>query len=329
MASEIKQRAARQSVANAVLDSFTAYWNLIIASENLKTAQIAYSNTKEIRDLVKKKSAFGISEKEELFDWEGRLLQFKNMLDGAQMGYTNSRLTILRELDLDHSSEIELVQDLNTSPPDITFEVAIRDAYKNRTDLANLREAIKIAQTGIDIAKSKSLPSVTANAGIGYNDYDPNSAAGSFDTFNKQWSVGITVSKSIGGTTEEADIRASRNALMKRQIELQQLERGIHDEIEIRIAQCQTTYTIYKQSMQSSDYARSYYEKIYNKFSQGRYETTQLKLAFDNYIVQRNNALKSLVDYNVALLQLDIARNTVFEKYNIDVNNILKRENDK
>jgi outer membrane protein TolC len=324
MLSEIKQRAARQAVANAVMDSFLAYWNIIIASENMKTAQIAYNNTRDIRNLIKRKSAFGISEKEELFDWEGRVLQFKNMLDGAQLGYTNSRLGILRALDMDNTTEIELIQDLDTAPPDLTFEIAIREAFKNRTDLANLREAIKIAETSVDIAKGKSLPSVTANAGVGYNDYDKNSLSGSFDTVNRQWVVGITVSKPIGGTTDEADIRTAKNTLTKRQIELKQLERGIRDEIQIRIAQCETTYTIYKQTLQTSEYARSYYERVYNKFSQGRYETTQLKLAFDNYIVQRNNALKSLIDYNIARLQLDIAMNTVFEKYQIDVKNVLE-----
>jgi outer membrane protein TolC len=325
MGTEIKQRAARQAVADAVMNSFISYWNVIIASENLKTAQIAYNNTKDIRNLVKRKSAFGISEKEELFDWEGRVLQFKNMQDGAQLGYMNSRLAILRALDLDRNTEIELTQDLNTDPPDVTFEVAIRDAFRNRTDLANLRAALRIAENSLDIAKGKSLPSVTASAGIGYNDYDPDSLSGSFNTYNKQWKVGITVSKAIGGTSEEADMADTKNMLLKRQIELRQLESGIRDEIQLRVAQCETTYNIYKQTAQASEYSRAYYERIYNKFSQGRYETTQLKLAFDNYIMQRNNVLKSLVDYNVALLQLDIARNTVFEKYHIDVKTALEK----
>ena len=58
---------------------------------------------------------------------------------------------------------------------------------------------------------------------------------------------------------------------------------------------------------------------MYKRFSQGRYESAQLKLAFDNYIMQKNNELKSLIEYNVALLELDIAKNCVFEKYSVDI----------
>jgi outer membrane protein TolC len=252
-------------------------------------------------------------------DWEGRVLQFKNMQDGAQLGLLNARLGILRALDLDRTTEIEISQDLVTAPPAITYEEAMREALKNRTDLANLRAALAISENQYDIAKNNSLPSVTANAGIGYNDYDDKSAAGSLNTINRQWNVGITVSKSLGGVAEEAEERSARNAFLKRRLEIKQLESGISDEIRVRLDKCQTAFSIYTQTAQASDYARRYYESIYRKYEQGRYETTQLKLAFDNYINQRNNALKSLVDYNLALLELDVAKNTVFEKYSIDV----------
>jgi hypothetical protein len=39
----------------------------------------------------------------------------------------------------------------------------------------------------------------------------------------------------------------------------------------------------------------------------------------------KNSALKSLVDYNVALLELDIAKNSVFEKYSIDIDKVISR----
>ena len=319
LATEIKQRQARQAIVSAVMDSFVAYWDVIIADENLKTATVAYNNTRDIRNLVRRKSSFGLSEKEELMDWEGRVLQFKNMVDGAQLGLTNARLGILRALDMDRNTEIEITQDLVTAPPSITYEQAMNEALKKRNDLANLRAAMAISENQYDIAKNNSRPSVTANAGIGYNDYNENSLPGSFNTVNRQWNIGITVSKSLGGTSEEAEERSARNALLKRRLEIRQLETGIGDEIRIRLDKCQTAYLVYTQTAQAADYARRYYESIYRKYEQGRYETTQLKLAFDNYINQRNNALKSLVDYNVALLELDVAKNTVFEKYAINV----------
>ncbi|HEY1407208.1 MAG TPA: TolC family protein, partial [Spirochaetota bacterium] len=290
MYSEIQQRAARQAVSDAVMNSIIAYWNAIIAEENMKTATIAYNNSKDIRNLVRRKSLFGLSEKEELMDWEGRVLQFKNMQDGAQLGLTDSRLAILRALDFDRSTDIELVQDLVTVPPSVTYAEAMKTALKNRTDLANLRAALAISENQYDMSKNNMLPSVTASAWLGYNDYDHDSLTGSMNTINRQWNVALTVSKALGGGTDAADERNAKNAFLKKKIELKQLESGIADEIRVRIDMCDTAYKIYSQTTQSSEYARLYYESIYRKFAQGRYETTQLKLAFDNYIMLRNNA---------------------------------------
>lgn len=299
------------------------YWNYIIAEENLKTAQIAYKNTGDIRNLIRRKISFGLSERQDIYDWEGRVLLAQNGQEGATLGFMNARLALLRALNIDRNAEIETERDFVSLPPDTPVEVSIQEAFKKRTDLANLHAAIEIAEMKLRIAKGDSLPSLTLSGGIGYNDYNPDSVSGSFNTINKQWNVGIAASKALGNTANDADIKNAQNDLQKRKIELKQLEDGIRDEITVRTAQCETAYKIYNQTTKSSEFAKSYYLQIMNKFSQGRLETTQLKLAFDNYISLRNSALKTLVDYNVALLELEIAKNTVFEKYSIDVNRII------
>jgi outer membrane protein TolC len=325
--SEIKQRAARQAIADTVLVSFSAYWNCVIAEENLKTAQIAYKNTQDIRDLVKRKSAVGMSEPEEQYDWESRVLLTKNSVEGAQVEFTNARLAILRALDLDRNSDVEIVRNLNMDPPDATYEVAIKDALKKRTDLANLRQALEISEMSYASAKNSALPSIKASGGMGYSDYNT-SFSKSYDTCNKQWFAAVTISKPLEGTYDDAEIKASKNALAKRRIEVRQLENGIRDEIRVRLDQCNAAYKVYKQTTQASDNAQIYYEFILRKFTQGRYESTYLKLAFDNYILLRTNALKTLVDYNIALLQFDIAKNTVFEKYSIDVDALVSKNSE-
>lgn len=320
---EIKQRAARQAVSETIMNTFVAYWDYIIANENYNTAQTAFRNTQDIRDLVRRKSQAGISEKEELFDWEGRVLQAKNGVDGADVGRVNSRLAILRALDLDRGTEIEIRQNLSTEAMTDTFESAFADAVSKRADLKNMKAYVELSEMNLSVAKGNALPSLKASAGMGYNDYNTSSMGGSFDTYNKQWNVALTMSTPLGGTYDNATIDDAKKSLSKNKIVLKQLEDGIRDEIQVRVTKCGAAYRIYKQTTQSAEYARAYYEQVYRRFSQGRYESTQLKLAFDNYIMLKNNALKSLVDYNVSLLELDIAKNTVFEKYSIDIDKVI------
>jgi outer membrane protein TolC len=323
--SEIKQRAAKQAVSESIMSTFVSYWNFIIANENLKTAQIAFRNTQDIRDLVRRKSSAGISEKEELFDWEGRVLQAKNGVDGAELSLLNSRLAILRALDLDRGTDLEIRQNLSTDEMKETVESAFAEAVRKRVDLQNMKACVQLSEMNLEIAKGNSLPSLKASAGMGYNDYDSESRSKSFDTYNKQWNVSVTMSKSLGGTYDEANIDDAKKNLSKSRIQLKQLEDGIRDEIQIRVGKCSAAYRIYRQTNQSAEYAKAYYDQVYRRFSQGRYESAQLKLAFDNYIMLKNSALKSLVDYNVAILELDIAKNSVFERYSIDIDGAISR----
>lgn len=323
--SEMKKRSGRQAIADSLMGSFIIYWNFIIADENLKTAQAAYKNTLDIRDLVKRKSALGLSEKSDLLDWESRALQMQNSVEGAQLGFLNAKTAVLRALDLDRKSELLIEQDLLFAAPDISYDIALKEAFKNRTDLANLRAANDISELNYEIAKGNLYPSVKAIAGLGYNDYNEKFGK-SYDTFNKQWNAGVVVSSPIGNTYANAEVESAKNERAKRKIELSQLEDGIRDEIRIRLSACETSYKIYRQTTQSSEYSKGYYDQILQRFMQGRADTTMLKLAFDNYIMLRTSALKSLVDYNVAMLQFDIARNTVFEKYSINADQILEKD---
>jgi outer membrane protein TolC len=325
--SEIKKRSGKQAIADSLMNSFLIYWNFIIADENLKTAQVAHKNTLDIRDLIRRKSVLGLSEKADLLDWESRALQMQNSVEGAQLAFLNAKTAVLRALDLDRQTDIRIEQDLVSAPPEISYEVALKEAFKKRTDLANLRAADENAALSYEIAKGNLNPSIKAVAGFGSNDYNEKFGK-SYDTFNKQWNVGVIVSSPIGNTYANADLDSTKNERAKRRIELSQLEDGIRDEIRIRLSACETSFKIYKQSAQSSEYSKGYYDQILQRFMQGRADTTMLKLAFDNYIMLRTNALKSLIDYNVAMLQFDIAKNTVFEKYAINTDKILEK-NDK
>jgi outer membrane protein TolC len=324
-ASEIRQREAKQAVSESLMSSFIAYWNYIMADENYKTAQIAYNNTQDIRNLVRRKSRAGISEKEELYDWEGRVLQAKNILDGSGLALLDARLAVQRELDMDRDSDIEIVRNLTVDAPTETFESAVRIALANRADLRNIKAAIEISEMNLSMAKNSGLPSVRLSGGLGYNDYDQSQRYGAFSTENRQWNVSVMVSAPLCGTYDEANIESAKRTLSKTRITEKQLEDGIRDEIRVRIAKCEASYRIYRQTAQSGEYARAYYDQVYKRFSQGRYESAQLKLAFDNYIALINYTLKTLIDYNVSMLELDIAKNAVFEKYSIDIDAVISR----
>jgi hypothetical protein len=49
-----------------------------------------------------------------------------------------------------------------------------------------------------------------------------------------------------------------------------------------------------------------------------------VKFALDSLVQARQGELEALVQYNVALLQFDLARNEIFDRYNVDVEKYIR-----
>lgn len=68
-----------------------------------------------------------------------------------------------------------------------------------------------------------------------------------------------------------------------------------------------------------------YYEKIMQNAQRGRFNSIVVKNALDSIIDARQRLLEAVVQYNIALLQFDLAKNEIFERYNIDIVAMLKQ----
>jgi hypothetical protein len=90
------------------------------------------------------------------------------------------------------------------------------------------------------------------------------------------------------------------------------------------VKECSVNFKVYEQTKKSREFAQNYYYQVYQKFRRGRYSALQLKLALDSFIISRREELKSLVDYNIALLKRDFSRNVIFDNLGIDIDSILK-----
>ncbi len=66
-----------------------------------------------------------------------------------------------------------------------------------------------------------------------------------------------------------------------------------------------------------------YYRKILVRFRQGKVSSVAMKNALDAMVQSRQRELEVLVGYNVALLELDLAKNEMFERYNVDIGKYL------
>ena len=320
---KIQRQGVRMHLANLLVDALIGYWNILVAEESLEITEISLKSTIDIRDLIKKKQSLGLSEMEELFDWNSKVLQSKNAYEITKKNLYDARMAVARILNLDIGTDFDLAKIFKTTSPKVTFDHALKDALLKRVDLANQRTLLENSELEYKIAFHNTEPSLTLNFSAGFDDYSNEGYSETFNDFNKQWSIGFKASYPLGNDQAVARMSKAMLDYRKNRIELKRLQKEISDEIDSIVKQCDVMFIVYEKNRQSKELSKKYYNQLLKKFKQGRYNAVQLKLALDNYINMRHQELKSLVDYNITLLRRDLARNVVFEEFGINIDLIL------
>lgn len=321
---KMNKQGVKLKLANLLVQALIGYWNVAVAEQNLATARENHRSTLDIRNLVARKLRLGLAEREEIMDWGSRVLTGRNNVLRAEKMLYDAKMAVLRTLNLDSTLDIELGQTFKTTPPTISLEHAMKDAFIKRVDWNNQRISVKNAELDYRIAYQEKMPSLKLKMGVGSEDYDTD-YMGSYNTFNEKYSVSLEATYPLGNTKANVKLRDARLNLQKVHVAKQSMKMVIRDEIKSLVKQCTVDFNVYQQTKKSREYAQSYYFQVLTKFRRGRYSALQLKLALDQYMAARQSELKSLVDYNVTLIRRDLSRNVIFENFTIEVDQILKR----
>lgn len=323
---DIQRKVLRMKLSALLAEGLVGYWSVAIAEENLRTAQLFVKSTSDIRNLVDRKLGLGLAEREESMDWNSRVLQTKSNEEKAKKSLYDARLGLLRTLNIDAGvDDVEVDASFVTTAPDVSYDLALRDAYAKRVDWNAQKALVKNAELEYAIADNNLLPSLKLKLGAGSTDYGPTRWIDSVNTINKDYSIGLQMTYPLENTGARVRMRNARLGLKKEKLNLRTMERQIRDEVASIVKQCEVDYTIYQQAKKSREFAQNSYNQYLAKFGMGRYNSLQLKLAIDAYVVARMTELASLVTYNITLIRRDLARNVVFENYKIDVDSLLKK----
>jgi outer membrane protein TolC len=113
-----------------------------------------------------------------------------------------------------------------------------------------------------------------------------------------------------------------RNAnfkLKQAEIELEQAKRNITDDVKNKIDNVDTSYIVYKSARESRIQSETYFNKMLNNLQKGRLDSATVKNGLDALILSRQSEINALVNYNVSLFQFLVAKNQLWEKFDIDV----------
>jgi outer membrane protein TolC len=327
---EIQRATLIQLLSTLVAITLIDYWNITIQKSAIETAQAALEANTRVRGIIMRNAGYGLSEQYELNQYNSQVASSEANLYTVKQRYNEAVRKLLRTINMPPETEVSGVTELIDELPVLNPETALKTGFTKRVDYKNALLALENAKTDLALQENNALPSLTVSLGISSQGQDENMNE-AFNQSEKREYPAWNARAKLSYPLDDSDLKTNvRNAHLKqKQAEfiLQSVKLEIRDDILNRLEQVNTQHQHLANSRTAAKEADLYYKNAFRRFEQGKVTAVTMKLAIDAMVNARYRALESLVQYNVSVLQFDLAKNEVFDRYHVDVEKYLKNIN--
>lgn len=309
------------------------YWSLSIVDSRIATYEKVSKNTEEIRRLTLRKTGLGLSEGFEVNQWNQAYLKTQSLLEKAKVDRIEAERNLIRILNVDTSSSIEGVTDLSeTLPTNINIKSDIEYALAHRTDYLILKREREIAKLALNTALAEDDPSLLATvsySSIGQNFLSPQEnfiarQRGVTSFMYPQIAAELKMSYPLWDLGIKAAIRDAETNLKINELKIQNLEQEIEQEIAIRHEALIASHALLKDLQKTKKETETFYNGLMERFRQGRYTAVNVKNALDSLANTELAVTQAKINFNINLVRYELAKNSLFEKYGLDLYSILE-----
>ncbi|HOT45377.1 MAG TPA: TolC family protein [Spirochaetota bacterium] len=306
------------------------YWNTVMDKISLENAELQVRETKKVRDTVARNAAYGLADDYTLGMYNSMLAGAEAKLVMARQKYRESLRAFLTTINVDENMDVTGTAVFTTKYPPVNVEEALKTAYQKRVDYINAVRDLETAQLGLKIAENNSLPSLVASIS-GRLTSENNSFS---DAFTKdlgqvkypQIQGKLAMTYPIGQEYLYIKERNARFRIKQAQLQLDKYRRTVKDEILNSSDNIDASYRLYQKAVEARKQSEIFYRGMLRDLGLGRLNSAIAKNGLDAMVQSREMELQALVKYNVSLLQFDVARNILFEKYGIDVDQYIPKD---
>lgn len=282
------------------LDTVTSYFTVLQTGNLVDVNRQTVTNLTEHLNSVQAKYDAGVVAKSDVLRAEVELANARQNLIKAENNYDLAKNSLMSNMMVDAGTDLTLTESLQYAPYEKTLDDCLVLAEKNRPDIAQADAAVAMAATGIDLAKSGRLPSVSLSASNGWSD--------GVLPASDNWSVGVSASWNLfdAGVTG-AKVKQADASLTKAQEQAKQTKTG--GLLEVR--QNYLSMTEAQKRLDTNAVAESKAEEdLYiakEKYNAGvgtNLDVIDAQLALTQ---AKTNRIQSLYDYNVSVAKLNKA----------------------
>src|SRR5260221_4938374 len=295
-ASEFSVRDARDlvvlAVGGAYLQVIAARARVQSARAQIETADALYQQTLQQRHV-------GLVAQVDVDRSEVQFLTQKQRLFSLQNDLAKQKINLARMTGLPPTDQYDVAGEIPFAPaPALTFEDALHQAFKQRSDLKAAEAQIRAARRTVSAARAQRLPSASLNGDYGVIGTNP---AQSHGTFTLSGTVRIPLWQ---GGRAEGDAEQANAALAQRQAEIEDLKSQIEAEVRNAYLDFQTSSSHVAVVQRNTQVTTESVELTKQRFQAGVTNNVELVQAQESLAAADLDYINSLFAHNLAKLSL-------------------------
>ena len=321
-AAKMQKEMILQALSMVVVGVIVDYWNVVIAKTNMDNNSLQLQQTRRLRNIVQRNVNLGLVDSFQVNYYNSLVANSEASFARAKQNYASSLRAFLSAINISNTEILAEKIVLSDKLINLNEEESLKIAFTKRADYQNALLAIDNAKMNLDIVSNSGLPSFTASLQV--------QSLGQEDTLGKAYSkVGGASYPSVSGrlafshALDDSDQKVKeRNAnfqLKQAEIALEQAKRHIIDDIKNQIDNIEASHTVYKSAKEARIQSETYFNKMVDTLARGRLDSATVKNGLDALIMSRQAEISALIVYNISLFEFLVAKNQLWEKFDIDV----------
>ncbi len=307
---EMQAEASRDEVR---LNVITSYLQVLFNKEILEVSreQLRLSNVQLERQQALLEG--GKVPEVDVIQAKAQVAQNEVQVVNSENDYTTSIIELAKLLELDNLTGFDVMPIDDDTMALLNAEEVYRNALSNYPAISATRQAIKVADDGITLAKSGYLPTLSFNAGLGSSYYTVSGddtkkfSSQMRDNFSKNLGFSLNIPIFDAFSTRN-QIRQAKVRKLSAQIQLEQQQSELHRAIRLAYQQAVGAEKKYEAGKIAVDASKAALDAMTEKYTYGKANATEWEQTQSDYIT-------TLAQQVQAKYEL-ILRNKVLQFYN-------------
>ncbi|MFA5090042.1 MAG: TolC family protein [Candidatus Omnitrophota bacterium] len=313
----------KDTVMDTISKSKIAYYNYIFYLENYAIAKLSLERAQHLLEINKARYQKGLISSVDLLETEAAAAQREKtvLTADAQVKKAEDDLKLITNLVDDPevwNAKIELIDKPAFIIEEVDLLQSLKDAFKYRPDYYSAKIDLKSRDIKIVTAKNALLPTADLIGSFGLNGLgkDYQDAIEKVDSDYTDWSVGVKFSLPWGsGDRAKYDQRKLEKA--QAILNFKRLEQNIILEIRDRVRLAKTQKQQVDVANLSKEKESQNYEAQKERYAAGQVSTHDMLDYQDKLSQAELDYVKALIDYNIALINLDKSQGLTLAKNDI------------